>query len=315
MQRVAGTGARALGETVPLDNRYAVTVFEPVQQFDAGRRRTAYGESQRRRVRGQVGGQVGEHRVDGRHSGEVGCPAAFDAAEEAPGVEPAGDCGAPTDEQRRQRAHHDSVDVEQRQDQQAVVRLGQTERVDHHLAHRVQVGVVEHDALGTPGGATGIDQQRQRTVTAAMYVVTRRRVGGEAARGDLHRAHAEIAGRGDDQHLRGGVGDLVAGLVRRQRRIERRDGCPQAPGREQRHHQVDGVGKHDGHDVAGPDAVSTQRRCRPAHRVEELGVVQGEVVIGDARRGGSLDGSAVGQSGQVHGRVLRGRGFDRMSQP
>src|SRR4029077_2433016 len=148
VQRVPGTGPRALGESVPLDNSYAVTVFEPVQQFDAGRRRTAYGESQRRRVRGQVGGQVGEHRVDGRHSGEVGCPAAFDAAEEAPGVEPAGDCGAPTDEQRRQRAHHDSVDVEQRQDQQAVVRLGQTERVDHHLAHRVQVGVVEHDALG-----------------------------------------------------------------------------------------------------------------------------------------------------------------------
>ena len=181
-----------------------------------------------------------------------------------------------------------------------MVRLGQTERVDHHLAHRVQVGVVEHDALGTPGRATRIDQQRQRTVTAAMYVVTRRRVGGEPARGDLHRAHAEIAGRGDDQHLRGGVGDLVAGLVRRQRRIERRDGCPQAPGREQRHHQVDGVGKHDGHDVAGPDAVSTQRRCRPAHRVEELGVVQGDVVIGDARRGGSLDGSAVGQCRKVH---------------
>ena len=67
-------------------------------------------------------------------------------------------------QQRRKHADHDPVDVKQRQDEQAVVVTGHREHVDHHAAHGIQVGVIEHDALGPAGRAAGVDQQGERVV-------------------------------------------------------------------------------------------------------------------------------------------------------
>ena len=87
-----------------------------------------------------------------------------------------------------------------------MVGAGERERVDDAAAHRDQVGVIEHHALGSPGRPAGVDQQCQRVVGK---VRGRQRPGGRCRRQLARRDHRPNAGvevrHGiDDQHL--GVG-------------------------------------------------------------------------------------------------------------
>ena len=98
--------------------------------------------------------------VDRRHRREVGRPVASRRGQEGVGLKRAGDAAA-AGQQRRERADHDAVDVEQRQDEQAAVGRRHAERGDHG-GHRRDVGVVEHHALGLARRAAGVDEQRER---------------------------------------------------------------------------------------------------------------------------------------------------------
>jgi hypothetical protein len=53
--------------------------------------------------------------------------------------------------------------MEQRQDEQAPVGAAHLERAAPHAGHGIEVGVVEHDALGYASRAAGVDQQRERS--------------------------------------------------------------------------------------------------------------------------------------------------------
>ena len=141
-----------------------------------------------------------------------------------------------------------------------MVRAGHREGVDHHAAHGIQVGVVEHDALGAARCAAGVDQQGEGVVAdkcrLGVGVGPRGQLGGR--KNGAH-GSAELEWLVDDQYLRARVFDLIAGLRCHQCRADRRDSGAQAPGGEQRDDEFGLVGQHDRHQVAGRYTVLTHR--------------------------------------------------------
>ena len=229
-------------------------------------------------------------------------PALLELAEERLRAEPPRDGRAAARDQRRQRADHDPVDVKQRQDEQAVVVTGHLERVDHHAAHGIQVGVIEHDALRPAGGPAGVDQQRERVVAVLRGLHDRMgRPGGQfVGRDNSCLRRVDLHWRADDYDLGAGVLDLIRRLGGHQRRADRCDRGTQAPCGEHRHHELRPVGQHDRDDVPSADTLLTQYRGGLPHGVEELGVVQVDGIVrhrGCVRR---CCGSEIGQYRKVH---------------
>jgi hypothetical protein len=188
-------------------------------------------------------------------------PGLLDPVEERVHLEPACDRRPATGQQRRERTDHDSIDVEQRQDEQAVIVRGHHEAVDHRAAHGIQIRVIEHDALWPPGRPARVDQQRQRAVRVLRRVQdvscglpTVEHVGGH----NDWRPGVELRDGLGDQHLGCGVGDLIAHLGWGEGRVDRGYCRAEAPRREQRHHEAGGVRQHDRHNIAGQYAVAAQ---------------------------------------------------------
>ncbi len=71
--------------------------------------------------------------------------------------------------------------------------------------------------------------------------------------------------------------------------------APNAPRREQRHHEAGGVGQHDGDDIAGRYPMAAQRRRRAPDGGKELGVVQIGLVVGDGGAQWVLRGALIGK--------------------
>jgi hypothetical protein len=188
--------------------------------------------------------------------------------------------------------------VEQWQDQQAVVGPVETEGVDDHAAHRGDVGVVEHDALGAARGATGVDDQREPV----------RRHGDLRGRGHVA-APVEVrgvqpdrrSGHGvPDHYRRPRVTDLVGDLRRGQRRVHRSDRGAEAPGGEQRHHGVHTIRQNDGHDITGADAVRCQNRGSRPNTIPERGIVERPAIVGQTGPERILPGPFLGEPHNLH---------------
>src|SRR5690606_24091784 len=159
VHRIAGGGTGGLGESVAFDDLETESLVHAGQQFAGGRCGPADDEAQRGGVDVDGVGQGGEHGVDGGHGREVRRSQSSDLLEETARGELADYADLPATAQRSQDADHDRVDVEEGQDQQAVVGGGQFEVLRHRLGHGLRVTVVEHHAFGTSGGTARVDQQ------------------------------------------------------------------------------------------------------------------------------------------------------------
>ena len=125
-----------------------------------------------------------QHRVDGGDRGEEGRPDPLHRGPEGGRVEPLGDERRAAGQQRGHHADHDPVDVEQRQHQQAA-RVGVISNQSTMIARRrADVRVVEHHALGPPGRAAGVDQQRERLRVGHQRGRRGRRAGPRSRRPD-----------------------------------------------------------------------------------------------------------------------------------
>lgn len=154
VDRIERRAANTLRQPVALDQRKAIARFESIEKFRRRERRAAHAKAQTRRVGPHSGRQGVEHGVDRRHRGEVRRSQLLD-------VEAPTDGDAPAARQWHQGAHHDTVDVEQRRHQHAVVGGSDLQRLAPHVRHGLDVSVVQHHALGQADHATGVDQQRQ----------------------------------------------------------------------------------------------------------------------------------------------------------
>ena len=281
---VAGGGTGAFGQPVPLDHLEAVALVAGDQQLLGHRCGTADDEAQRRGVRLHRLGQGHQHRVDRRHGGEVGGPQPLDVIEEPAGGELADDGHLPAGTPDRQHADHDGVHVEQRKDQHAVVLRCQAEVTDHLTGHGLGVVVVQHHALGPPGGPARVDEEGQ---VAAVEVGGVRPDGWpvagrarEVVDADGHATSTRALVQAFVDHdQRVGILDLVAGLVLGEHRV---DGCgygAEAPGRQHHHQELDAVGQHDGHHVTPSQARPGQLSRYRSGPVVELPIGQLRAVI------------------------------------
>ena len=148
----------------------------------------------------------------------------------------------------------------------------------HVERHRVDIGVVEQDALGPSGGSGGVDDERDVVAGGAR--------GGEAgALGDAgaQLRHSKHDGAGEacfggvggdvifgDDEPRRAVLHLVGGFVRGERGVQWRDGRSDPPCGADDREQFDAVGQERGHDVSalhavveelGGDRVDLLRKC------------------------------------------------------
>ena len=180
-----------------------------------------------------------------------------------------------------------------------MVGLVQREAVDDHPAHRGDVGVVEHDALGAARRPAGVDDQGQGVggVSAAVPGVAVR--GGRGARDGGHVHGPDGAGTVADHHLRAGVLDLVAGLGIGEFGIDGCDRGAQPPGREHDDDEFQAIRQHDRHHITGADSLGTQNGCRRPDACEEFPVVQLLVVVRDTGARGIARGPYVRQIGDV----------------
>ena len=146
--------------------------------------------------------------------------------------------------------------------------------------------MVQHDALGPAGGPAGVDQQGQRggvRVQGGRFL--RRDRGGYLGESDDPvRAVAQHRGGrvvGDDQ---GGarVVDLVAGLLRGQGRVDRRDRGAEPPRGEHARDELDPVRQHDGEHTAGAQPGGVQDGGQRGHPLGETRVVERLPLIGEA---------------------------------
>ncbi len=166
------------------------------------------------------------------------------------------DADLPATAQRSQDADHDRVDVEEGQDQQAVVGGGQFEVLRHRLGHGLRVTVVEHHAFGTTGGTARVDQQGE-----VLAVEFHGRPGLVPADGphpiDVDGRPASGGGvRTEvDDERRFGVVDLICRLVLGESGIDRGDRPAQSPGGEHGDEQFDPVRQQDRQYLASTESV------------------------------------------------------------
>ena len=168
-----------------------------------------------------------------------------------------------------------------------------------HVAHRGDVGVVEHHALRLAGRPAGVDQQRQRVGSD---------VGGRPVGGRLRRERVDVDDCGveleavADHDLGACVIHLILHLGRSERGVHGRRRCAQTPGREEGDDQLDPVRHCDRNDIAGADAEAVEQRGRAGDAVGERGVVECDRVVGErgrVRLGAGARLREVGQ-GDVH---------------
>ena len=164
-----------------------------------------------------------------------------------------------------------------------------------HVAHRGDVGVVEHHALRLAGRPAGVDQQRQRVGSD---------VGGRPVGGRLRRERVDVDDCGVEleavaDHDRSAcVIHLVLHLGRSERGVYGRGRRAQAPGREEGDDQLDPVRHSDRNDIAGADAEAVEQRGRACNAVGERGVVEGDRVVGERDRVRLGAGACVWELGQ-----------------
>ena len=156
---------------------------------------------------------------------------------------------------------------------------------EQHAGHRLDVGVVEHHALGSARRAARVDEQGQ--------VVGRRgtrqpvRVARLEQRGGVDRVDGHLAGTGrfDDGQADTTIGELVGDLVGREGRVDRGEDSAEVPRRVQGDDELDPVGEHGGDDVAAADAGGGEPGGGGGHRGPERGRVEPCPSVGDGVAG------------------------------
>ena len=202
----------------------------------------------------------------------------------------------------RQDAHDDAVDVEQRQDQQAPVGRRQAQGTGDHLDHGGEVGVVEHDALGSAGCAARVDEERGRgRIGSGRGALIGDCVGRQRAHFDAGQIIEVETVAFVDQHPCSGVLDLEGHLPSGEGGVHRRECRAEPPCREHRDDELGPVGEERRDHLAGPDAVAGERRRRRLYAFEELVVAERQAVVVDARAitiGGGRGDRAARRSGR-----------------
>ena len=185
---------------------------------------------------------------------------------------------------------------------------GDAQRPARHLAHRGDVGVIEHHALGLAGRPARVDQQRERIGTQLDGHAMEGRLRGERA--DLDDGGVELEPIGDHD-LGACVVDLELHLRPGQRGVDRRRGRAEPPGGEQRDDELDAVREGDRDDVVLAHAEAREQRRGAGHALGERGVVERDRVVGDRRGVGLCGGARVGQRGRRDAQG-RGHGFSSL---
>jgi hypothetical protein len=298
-QRVGGDLVTGLGHPVGLQHRGVQAALDLGHQLGRQRGAARAGEAQRPGTGGPLVAGAGQHHpVDGRDRRVPGRPLLAHHRPEAERVERRGHHHGAAGGQRRQRRRQQPVHVEQRhRAQRDVLRAELVGRRDvGDRGH--QVAVAQRHPLGPPGGAAGV--QHERDVAAARL----RRLGGrEGAAGGLDPEPAVGIDRRLDEHRaigsrrprrrgaarrhdqRAGVHvleveaelGLRVGGVERGRRADRRD-------RQEQHDRLRTVLEHHPDRLLAPKAQPGKSLGTPPDLVAQLLVGQPRPTGHDHRR-------------------------------
>ncbi len=201
--RVAVRRRRGLGQAVALDQAAAGELLEGLGHFRRQLHRTRHADADRPEVVRGRAGVVQERLVDRRDPREHRRLLALDRLEHLRDVEARDQDQRAAEQQRAVQADGQPVGVEQRQHRQrdlaARGRAGVPEPV--HVGVGDQVRVRQHGALGRPGGAARVLQQRQ-----VVHRVDRRLAGRLALEQRRERHRGRTLGQGRGQLRAGGLG-------------------------------------------------------------------------------------------------------------
>ncbi len=141
--------------------------------------------------------------------------------------------------------------MEERQDEQCLIIGSELDVAAEGGGHGVEIGVIEHDALGLAGRAARVHEQSQRVGGDGRVVDGSVGDAGEVRRRECFDLDRGGAGRHEQSRSR--VVELVAELAFGERGVHGRDCRPHAPGPQHGGEERDRVRQHDGHHAAAPD--------------------------------------------------------------
>jgi hypothetical protein len=295
---------RRLGHPEPLLQRDAAV--HPRLRHPRGHRRSAVlDDAQRRQVGARERGVLAHHLQHRRHAGEAGDAGLADAVQDRTGVDLRHGLDASALEQRGQRDLPDPDAVEQRCDAQGPVggqHVDVRELVDSIPG---QVAVGEQRALGTAGGAGGVEQQRgiveaddgrlaQARARRDRALVVGPDLQPRAAEGrhGVRAGHEERGARVVEHEADLGAGQAV---------VERHRDRAEAPHREERLQHLDAVDAQLRDAVAGTDTRRGQGTREPVDALRQLTVGHRAAWADERRTVGGDPGPAGGPAAEAVG--------------
>ena len=313
---INGNGA-GLGRTIDLQHRHAALCDAVDQMLRHDGR--AGGDGLERGQIGRSPGRVIRHRLDGRrHQHRQRRPVAGDRGQRRVGGEAGMDGHGRAVMQRRRGLDVQPADVKERQHGQHVVVGTEPMHVLAHDAVPEQRLLAQHRALGSPGGAGGVDdQQRTGHVGVRIAAVTRgsRQQGVQRRALGWRKIEADGVGirqgfrkrwenfrerRFEHQHLGGGVRENEQLFGDRQPPVQRHQhGAEPGAGVEQ-HQVVRTVEAENGDTVASADVALRLERARGAFDSRrEIAVAQNLAGKDRRRLVGREGGVALDEGRQV----------------